>query len=92
MGIYSRHFDVTELALRARLQERFPKGTRNFRVSRAKSHSQTKGEDRSCPFPIDFMLLQFFLFPLNDTKLIIKLLICKIVLFEVSGASLQSND
>jgi hypothetical protein len=29
--ISSRHFDVTELALRARLQERFPKGTRNFR-------------------------------------------------------------
>jgi len=27
--INSRHFDVTELALRARLQERFPKGTRN---------------------------------------------------------------
>ena len=27
--ISSRHFDVTELALRARLQERFPKGTRN---------------------------------------------------------------
>jgi hypothetical protein len=28
--ISSRHFDVTELALRARLQERFPKGTRNI--------------------------------------------------------------
>ena len=27
--ISSRHFDVTELALRAGLQERFPKGTRN---------------------------------------------------------------
>jgi len=27
--INSRHFDVTELVLRARLQERFPKGTRN---------------------------------------------------------------
>jgi len=27
--ISSCHFDVTELALRARLQEQFPKGTRN---------------------------------------------------------------
>jgi hypothetical protein len=36
--ISSHHFDVTELALRARLQERFPKGTRNLLLC----HHETK--------------------------------------------------
>ena len=39
--INSRHFDVTELALHARLQEQFPKGTRNQRFLRVFLTSST---------------------------------------------------